>query len=223
MANLDDQVCPSLSSPLPRKPFQPSSFVTHSLRMTRTPSMPPNRALSPASEKLRKVFDEIDDLQEGLKSVEAKITHYQRQVEHPVYGKSAKRDLMGLYDQQVLLQRRKHALEKNVEGYRKAIARGRRSRSSSKHSRSGSRSSSKSSTSQRSMSSTSSAPAGEGWWCSCGVLNYTHPELQYFCWGCGNRTFDERTCWWEFEPHPDDTSPWEIDMAEPMENADNFP
>lgn len=55
----------------------------------------------------------------------------------------------------------------------------------------------------------------------CGTLNYTHPDDQYFCCGCNKRTFDETTCWWALNPHPDDTSPWEIDMADPLANANN--
>ena len=147
----------------------------------------------------------------------ANIAYYEKQAQHPVYGRSAKEKLMGLYDQQVLLQRRKKTLEKNAEAYRRAVARGPGNSSDSGKSSRSSRSS------KSSKSSASSAPAENGWWCSCGVLNYTDPASQYFCWGCDERAFDETTCWWALDPHPDDTSPWEIDMANPTANADNNP
>ncbi|KAM3426034.1 hypothetical protein NHJ13734_009711 [Beauveria thailandica] len=115
--------------------------------------MPKGKSSSSASKDVRRTLEEIDDLREALKSVESNIAHYEKQAQHPVYGKSAKEALMGLYDQQVLLKRRKKALEKNAEGYRRAVARG--TGSSSGSSKSGrSRNSSKSS-----GSSASSAPA----------------------------------------------------------------
>lgn len=185
--------------------------------------MPNKRSSSSTTNDLGNFQKEIDDLEKALKSVQAKIADCENQADHPVYGQSARNELAALYDQQVQWARRKKALEKNVQGYSKALARRTGSRSGSSRSSWSSSSSRSSKSSQSSKSSASSAPAENGWWCNCGVLNYTDPDSGIICWGCNEHAFDANTCIWELEPHPNNANPWEINAADPMANADYFP
>ena len=178
--------------------------------------MPQRKAQSSEIRDLGAAAQEVRKLKDELKQIASSIAMQEKQVDHPVYGRSAKKTLMELYDRQVLLARRKKSLEKNAEAYRQALFRNAGASSDSSNS-------SRSKKSTSSKSSASSAPAVNGWWCACGVLNYTEPDEHYLCWGCAARTFDEQDCWWAIHPHPDDCSPWEIDMAHPMRNANNFP
>lgn len=189
--------------------------------------MSQDQSSSSALAELMNATTEISNIRNKLKPIKDKISYYERMAEHRIFGQNAKNELQLLYDQQVSLKRRQKCLEKNLDGYRKAKERrSKSSRSSRSSSSSGSsrksRRSGKSS-SQTSRSSTSSAPAENGWWCRCGVLNYTEPDSKFMCWGCNEQTFDESTCFWELEPHPGSIPPWEIDIANPEANADNRP
>ncbi|KAJ4159421.1 uncharacterized protein LMH87_008323 [Akanthomyces muscarius] len=172
---------------------------------------------------VRRLLGEVNELKDALRALKPEIIRFEGEAGHTVYGPSAKRRLAELYDREVLLSRRVKSLEKNIAGYQLALARGPGDGSdSSKSSRASSRSS-RSGKSNKSSGSSESAsrPAENGWWCRCGVLNYTEPDEQVPCWGCQAQVFDDRCCAWQIEPHPDSVSPWEIDMRDPRRDASN--
>ncbi|KAL7925061.1 hypothetical protein ACQKWADRAFT_330638 [Trichoderma austrokoningii] len=189
---------------------------------------------STSTEDLPTALKTGDDLKAKKKALRSKFHEIKKNIELKQaeldingLGIPANKTLTKLFDDQILYEDRLEDVEINLNIYFIAVQKERARRGSSASGQSvgssksgGSGKSSKSGSARSALTAASEEPAENGWWCRCHTLNYTDPDLQYYCWGCGTNVFNsllERDRW-AFDPHPNDPSPWQILLENPTAN-----